>query len=295
MSRADQISGQNDLGTVNPKLAAQWHPTNNGALTPQQVLPGSKKKVWWQCEKGHEWQATVSDRTRGSGCPVCSGRMVLRGYNDLGTLEPQLSKEWHPTKNEDLLPEHVKPGSKKKVWWQCEKGHEWQAVVGQRSRGTGCPYCHSHRLRRLFPGENDLLSVNPEVASQWHPTKNADLKPNQIAANSNIAVWWQCEKGHEWQALVYHRNKGVGCPQCNSQRLRRLFPGENDLRTVNPEVAAQWHPTKNGDLTPDQVAANSNMTVWWQCDEGHEWRAIVFNRNRGNGCPICAELSRKKM
>ena len=88
------------------------------------------------------------------------------GQNDLGTLNPELAKQWHPTKNEDLLPQQVTPGSKKKVWWQCEKGHEWQTSIGHRTRGNGCPYCHSHRLRPLSPGENDLYTVNPEVAAQ---------------------------------------------------------------------------------------------------------------------------------
>ena len=79
----------------------------------------------------------------GMGCPVCSNHKVLAGYNDLETLYPLLAKEWHPTKNGDLKPSMVVPGSGKKVWWQCVDGHEWQAVIRKRAiLGQGCPICY---------------------------------------------------------------------------------------------------------------------------------------------------------
>ena len=58
-------------------------------------------------------------------------------------------------------------------------------------------------------------------------------------------VWWICEKGHEWQAMVKSRVSGCGCPFCTN---RALMPGENDLATNRPEIARQWHPDKNGGL-----------------------------------------------
>lgn len=81
------IKGKNDLETVNPELAAQWHPTKNGELTPDDVAPMSDKKVWWLGKCGHEWQAEISSRTQGHGCPYCSNQKILSGYNDLATVE----------------------------------------------------------------------------------------------------------------------------------------------------------------------------------------------------------------
>ena len=63
---------------------------------------------------------------------------------------------------------------------------------------------------------------------------------------------------------------------------------EYNLSIINPNLAKQWHPTKNGSLTPRDVAPNSNKRVWWICEKGHEWVALVLNRNRGTGCPYCA-------
>ena len=60
------------MATVNPKLAAEWHPNKNGDLKPSDIRPHYGKKVWWRCERGHEWQATVDSRSSGRGCPFCN-------------------------------------------------------------------------------------------------------------------------------------------------------------------------------------------------------------------------------
>ena len=189
-------------------------------------------------------------------------------------------KQWHPTKNEDLTPFYVTANSGKKVWWKCEKGHEWQAIIGDRNNGTGCPYCSGKRVS----SDNSLKKLNPELAKQWHPTKNGDLLPTGVTASSNKKVWWKCKKGHEWQAIIGSRSKGIGCPFCSNQRVC----DDNSLKKLNPELAKQWHPTKNGDLLPSGITAGSNKKVWWKCKKGHEWEATICNRSNGTSCPYCA-------
>ena len=83
----------------------------------------SHKKVWWLCKKGHEWEARINNRSKGSGCLYCSGRIVTKQHS-LETLNPELAKEWHLRKNGALMPAAVTPMSGKKVWWLCKKGHE---------------------------------------------------------------------------------------------------------------------------------------------------------------------------
>jgi DNA-directed RNA polymerase subunit RPC12/RpoP len=205
------LVGYNDLATKNPKLAKEWHPTKNGKLKPIDVLPNSNKKVWWLGKCGHEWEATISSRQGGRDCPYCAGQKVMVGFNDLQTLNSQLAKQWHPTKNGLLTPSDVMPNSNKKAWWLGECGHEWEAVVSSRNRGNGCPYCAS---QKLLVGFNDLATLNPELAKQWHPTKNGDKKPSDFTPGANKKAWWICEKGHEWEALISSRNKGHGCQEC---------------------------------------------------------------------------------
>lgn len=132
--------GVNDLATLYPHLAQQWDAAGNGSLTPDQVLPGSHRKVWWRCPEGHRWQAIVKSRVSGTGCPVCQHRALAAGETDLATRFPDLAAQWHPSRNGPLTPRDVFPGTQRKVWWQCEKGHVWQARVSSRAqRGGGLP------------------------------------------------------------------------------------------------------------------------------------------------------------
>ena len=206
--------------------------------------------------------------------------MKLSKTYNLKAVNPGLASQWHPLKNGDLKPEDVTPGSGKKVWWLCEKGHEWQAFVFDRNNGSGCPYCTGRKVNK----DNCLKTKNPSLAREWHPVKNGDLTPEDVTPSSNKKAWWLCENGHEWQARVYNRNEGNGCPFCTGRRVNK----ENCLKTRNPSLALQWHPVKNGDLTPEDVTPSSNKKVWWLCAKGHEWQAFVFKRTRGNACPYCA-------
>jgi hypothetical protein len=274
-----KLSDSYNLKVKSPKLVAQWHPSKNGTLSPDKVMPGSGKKVWWKCDKGHEWQAVIKSRTQGCNCPFCAGLRVCK-ENSLAVVRPDLAAQWHPLKNDTLSPSKVTSGSNKKVWWKCEKGHEWKAVISNRNRGHGCPFCAGFRVCK----ENSLAVVRPDLAAQWHPLKNDTLSPSKVTPGSSKKVWWKCEKGHEWQAVISNRNHGRGCPFCLGKRACK----DNNLSTVRPDMAAQWHPTKNGSLTPDKVTPGSMKKVWWMCENGHEWQTMITSRSRSIGCPSCS-------
>ena len=137
------LPGFNDLASQNPVLAAQRDAERNGTLTPQQVTLTSNRKAWWICEKGHSFQAVIASRANGTGCPYCTNKKVLAGFNDLATVEPRIAAEWHPTLNGSLTPEMVTAGSRKKVWWECPLGHVWKAAIYSRTgkKKCGCPVC----------------------------------------------------------------------------------------------------------------------------------------------------------
>jgi hypothetical protein len=139
-----RLCEENCLNTVNPGLAQEWHPTKNNPLTPNQVFSHSNKKVWWVCSNGHEWEATICNRSNGTGCPQCP-RKPKNLQKTLLAINPKLSQEWHPTKNNPLTPDQVLSHSHTKVWWVCSKGHEWKATICNRSNGSGCPFCFRSR------------------------------------------------------------------------------------------------------------------------------------------------------
>jgi len=280
------IGDDNNLAVINPKLIKEWHPTKNGKLLPNQVPPGTNRKVWWRCKNGHEWKASIAGRTKGIGCPYCSHKAVCED-NCLATLNPELASEWNYEKNINLTPNDVTVYTHKKVWWRCKNGHEWEAIIANRANGNGCPCCSGQKACK----DNCLANIYPEIAKEWNIEKNGNLTPEKITAGSNKKVWWKCEKGHEWETTVSKRtNMGRNCPYCSNQKVCK----DNCLATLEPKLAKEWHPTKNGDLTPDKVTSRSGKRVWWQCEKGHEWQSTIANKAYGYGkCPKCQKELRE--
>ena len=140
------LAGYNDLATTRPDVLSRWDYEKNTSVTPQQVTASSHREVFWKCEKGHSWQARVQSITGlkagSTGCPYCNGKRAEKGGNDLATLRPDVAAQWCYEKNE-LTPDQVTVGSKRRVWWQCAEGHKWQAIIYSRTgkNGSGCPVC----------------------------------------------------------------------------------------------------------------------------------------------------------
>ena len=146
-----------------------------------------------------------------------------------------------------------------------------------------CPVCNSNFS--IETKDISLAAKNPTLAAEWHPIYNEPLTPSKVYLSSDIYVWLKCKAGHEWEASVHSRAAGAKCPYCTGHYP---IPGETDLATTHLEIAYEWHPEKNGDLTPLDVTANSKRKVWWICKKGHEWETrIVYRTMRGTGCPHC--------
>lgn len=275
------IVGYNDLTTTHPDIASEWHPTKNGDLKPTDVTYGSLKNVWWKCKYGHEWKTTPNNRCKGHGCPYCSHRFPVVGENDLCTTHPQIANEWHPTKNSKLKPTDVMAGSNKKVWWKCKHGHEWQAIINERTKGLICPYCSGVKC---IPGETDFATLHPDLMKEWDWNKNTGVDPYSLRETSDKKVWWTCELGHSWQTTVRRRvERRSGCHYCTGQKV---WPNFNDFASCHPELLSEWDFDKN-DKLPSEYTHCSGQKVWWQCSKKHSWYAKISNRVNGRMCPMC--------
>jgi hypothetical protein len=293
------VPGETDLATLWPDVAAQWHPARNGELRPDQILPASARKVWWECAKGHEWETAISNRTNnGTGCPYCSGRLVIPGETDIRTVNPGLAEQWHPTRNGDLTPDQVTASSGRRVWWECAFGHEWQASVALRSIGTGCSYCSGNKV---LPGFNDLATKYPDVAMEWHPTRNGDLRPDQVLAGAKRKAWWLCtlDGSHEWHAAVSNRTgRGSGCPRCAAHgfdvsKEAWLYFLEHDglglyqIGISNElDVRLRFHASSGWTLRDVEGAMPGDLARNWERD------MLAALARRGGVPPLAAGLDR---
>jgi hypothetical protein len=179
-----------NLYGLKPGLAIEWHTQKNVGLTPQEVTPGSGKKVWWICKEGHEWEAVIYSRTRGSGCPFCS-KQKNSSFINLAS-EDSLIKEWHSNKNGTLNPQNIEPGYRKKVWWICENGHEWQATISRRMRDGGCPIC----IEIDYEVDRQLFGMTEIYLNR--------LPPDDVDTQANVETY---ELNIDDDAMDFRKNK----------------------------------------------------------------------------------------
>ena len=350
-----RLCDDNSLAYVRPDIAKDWHPDKNAPLTPNDVIAGGSKKVWWVCRHGHEWKTTVGLRVNaGTGCPKCSNqtsRIEIAVYSELYALfgdvgwqekiagyecdvllsERRIGIEidgvyWHSRKPEkDLVKSAAFEAEGVQLFRLREDGlpqlskrdvlfkwsEDWflvisrlvssllkHAEISDDLRKKLCNYIEGPGLvnekeyRKIVanlpappPGES-LADKQPDIAKQWAYDLNAPLSPEHFRHKSDKKVWWRCDQGHTWQVSINKRTQqGTGCPNC--PRPFVPAPVEQNLAVVNPTLASEWHPEKNGDLHPEDLWPKSNRKVWWQCSKGHEFQVAVNSRSDGSGCPYC--------
>lgn len=144
--------GYNDLETTNPEILEEWDYEKN-ILKPSDIFSGSNKKVWWKCKIcNHIWESSPNSRiNQHTGCPYCSNKKILTGFNDLYSQNQELMKEWDFNKN-NINPKLISPGCNKKVWWKCSVcGNKWQVSPNNRTgaKKSGCPKCSARHVGNI--------------------------------------------------------------------------------------------------------------------------------------------------
>lgn len=272
------------LSETHPELRLLWDFERNGTLTPDDVAAGSAKLVYWNCKEGHSTRSEIRGKVQGSGCGVCLNRILLSGYNDLATCFPQIAKQWHPSKNGALTATEVLFGSRTNAWWQCERGHEWQAWLYSRDPKTqGCKACLN---KVVVKGENDLESRFPDIASEWDSEKNGKTKPSDVTFGSPSSFYWKCSKGHSFKLSVYKRTKdSSACKFCSGNAIE---PGVSDIQTLYPEISKKFDQTLNPSTKVDEIAPHSKKRYIWNCDKGHTFTSTPQQLIKGQGCGVCS-------
>ena len=206
---------------------------------------------------------------------------------------PLLAADWDYKKNYPLTPDLFQPNSRIVVWWKCPvaEDHEWKVSLNHRTaKQTQCPFCSG----RLADSTNNLQITHPNLAAEWHPTKNGNLKPTDFKAGASKKVWWKCPvaEDHEWPAKIQNRANGRKCPFCGG----KTASSTNNLQDFFPAVSADWDYKKNHPLTPRDVVKNSSKKVYWRCSvhPQESWKTKVSYRTRDNqkygGCKLCKML-----
>ena len=180
--------------------------------------------------------------------------------------------------------------SSKEINWKCKKGHTFREKVNVVfRRKCKCFYCSG---RHVYSGENDLLTLYPEIACEFDTRKNG-ITAERISPKDTKTYWWTCKNNHpSFQQRVIHRvNRKTKCPYCSG---RNVVCYENDLNTLFPEIAREWDMDKNDGLSPCEVSPFTYNAYWWICPKGHSYKKKVIQRtmfHKAIDCPKCIKAN----
>lgn len=273
-----KATSENNLAVTHPDIAAQW--SNRNPVSPFECTVGSYFKAWWVCDLGHEYDRVIGDMTKGRGCPYCSGKKVLAGFNDISTTHPEIAKELINSKNNGILATHVSKGSHKKLWWRCDMRHEYESTVSHRVRGNGCPYCCNQKIMHGF---NDLFSLFPHLEIEWDFEKNT-VSPYELSYGSKSKVWWKCSNNHSWQDVVRNRtSEERGCVLCKGKKSI----GEQEVSRLVSELVSNEvilnsrsviSPYELDMYVPDKGVAIEFNGVYWHSEKQGKDKSYHYNK-----------------
>lgn len=351
----------NSLADKYPELIQEWHPTKNGDKTPWDYRPHSNKTVWWQCRFGHEWTSSIHNRTASKprGCPECKRYMktsfpehaifyyVSKFFDDaVGCTDVSLGGRrvsfdvwipsirtaieydggyWHSKANRDASKDAICFENGVRLIRvrepECAIYNDVLSTIHIDRDDARSSKSLDDAIRSVLHelGCGDAISVDtvrdcneiragmiaakvknsfgdmfPEIAKEWHPTKNGDLTPYMVSQHSGVLAWFVCPNGHEYRTAVCDRSYGKRCYKCAQKEngRKKMIPGEGEsLAELHPDIAAIWHQEMNNDFTPYDVKPNSNKRFWWKCAKcGHVFESSVQKRVK-SGRPLCRKCS----
>ena len=271
-----------DISQLSPELQSQWDHDKNAHLSSVVIKPQSNRKMHWTCRNcpdghPHRWEATVTHRSNGRGCPFCAGQKVWP-HNSLPSRAPQVARDWDTAKNPGS-PHDYSASSGHRAHWLCNTcGHEWQVrIVSRVKLKSGCPHCASTRQSRRLP---TVTASSSSMKQYWDSQCNAEqgLDPDAITMGSAQKAKFVCDKcpemqPHMWTATIRDVFRGRGCPYCSGRRVCKC----NSLQTMRPDLAAEWCYALN-EGTPDDYTARSNFKVWWQNGKRGRWKTRIDTR-----------------
>lgn len=290
--QAVHSDGRNSMRATHPKLVSEFDLDANNPTTPDNVKARTSKKLHWICTNcSHKWVARGYSRARGSSCPACANKAVhIDGRNSMRSTHPELSKEFDMAYNKPMTPESLVACTNKILGWICRNcSHKWSTSGNHRvSQNSGCPACSGNAVH--LDGRNSLSVLYPKLAKEFDYLENGKLTPEEIIGGSNKRIGWICSTcDHKWRTQVANRSiRGYGCPACANTHVH--IDGRNSLAKTHPELSKEFDLERNSPITPLNILAGSNKSVYWICSScQNEWKAVVGSRAiNSRGCPACA-------
>lgn len=218
---------------INNNVNYYIHWSKNNKLNSKQVSYSSDKKFLFICDKNHEYEKSLTNAIKGSGCPYCCGSKILIGFNDLWTTHPEICR-YLVDYNDGYI---ISKGTHCKTNWKCLVGHQYkQSVVNKISHNQGCPYCSG---KKVLIGFNDMWTTNKDICEELLEKEDG----YKYTQGSGKKVKWKCKKCNNiWVSKICNRtiNKR-GCPKCTKSK------GEIKVEEILNKYNIHYYPQKRFD------------------------------------------------
>ena len=263
------------LADKSPDLVREWDYEKNQGVDPNNVLAGSKQKVWWKCKYGHSYYASISNRVRGAGCPVCNLKATTSFPEQCVFF--YVKKAFKDTINEYRFKRKIYdifiPSLNTAIEYDGYKWHQDERDTKNDEEKN--QICIDNGIK--------LFRIREEGCSQ-------------ISSDGIVIIPCVYKDEQSLQVAIETLLKLIGASVSVSIERDRLeiqkqyysHFDEQSLLNRAPDIAKEWNYEKNGSITPSMVHFGTYQKYWWKCKEGHEWKASVRSRTKyGRGCPYC--------
>ena len=268
-----------------PDLRMWWDRERNDNASIPAITARATRMCNWRCpDCDHHFTERVSTMVSRTACPECVERAWAERRIEAQQWEgfvvadvPPLAAAWA----DDADPRTVAVGGRTILYrFRCQNDHFPRVSIGT-FLANGCAHC---RAARTAKDRRFIAEMQPELASQWHPTLNGQRTPSNVGCDSSRQIWWLADCcGHSWRMSPRDRDTRARwrCPEC-----RTIL---DSLAWQKPELAKEWSPANP--LTAWQVRPNSTLPYEpeWICstDNTHVWVAPLNSRSTGTWCPEC--------
>lgn len=289
------VKGVNDLETCNPTLASEWDFEKNAPLLPSDVFSKSGRKYFWICPNGHSYSASALHRAAGTNCPFCNaGRQTSFAeqavFYYIKQVFPDAVNRYKDIFDNGMEVDIFIPSAKLAIEYDGIFWHKDKNVERDRQKYH---ICQKNNVRLIRVRESD--STPYDLADESFHVDNLDNRKNleqliryllsRLDPRSNM--WTRTQ-------AIFYSPVSIDLVRDEQEIRQYMTVTKNSLQDVHPEIAAQWHPTKNGTLKPDKFKCGSDYKAWWLCPTcGHAWQTSIGHRVSGTGCPVCYQNNRK--
>lgn len=230
----------------------------------------SRAKLLWECDKGHQWEATYRSIKR-HWCPECALQKRRSSIEDMQEIAIKRGGRC-------LSDKYVNNSTK--LLWECAEGHQWEAKPNNIKFGRWCPVCAVQAKKERIIKAKGTIPKRTLAEMQELATKQGGRCLSDKYIDSNTKLLWKCSNGHKWQMRPSDVKKGHWCPYCGKVAKGTI----EDMQKIAEGQGGSC-------LSKEYI--NTSTKLLWECHQGHRWSASPRNVKSGKWCPYCAGKAKR--